>query len=529
MGSQSPAMRDPGPSRRRLRKYETFDDAVKLLKSAQNVVILAGAGISTSIGIPDFRSKDGLYNNVNTKKRFADPQQLFTKATFCDAPLDFYSDVMPIIPKLRTATEGGRITKPEDIVEYVPRFSLTHAFFNLLDDKNKLRTIYTQNIDGLEKAAGVESSLVVNCHGSWDSATCMTCRGKVTADDYLPVVYKRALPLCMCAKPVEREASLVIKRTMRDRPKKSEVPVEYLQASKPKLRKSESSPALKKRKRVSQDETTDPQSRPGLFKPDITFFDEGISRAYEPRLLQDATKVDLFVIIGTSLPVEPVNKLPFEIPSNVPQIWISREHCQRAGLKVDIELLGDCDLVAEELCRRAGWTTGLENRLWRNKFGSRQQAKHQLGNLRNHITPMEDQNTDNASIKRESSPLNNDIKMVPEPALVTTEERVTSTNTQAVASNDLPVYPAEMQEMIYAPRAEPGPAVVITDETSTSADIRAVTLNDLPLRPADLRKPEDTPPRKCSPSPAKSKSLPESKVKVDCDLGTEWKWYVRGR
>ena len=486
MASQSPARRESEPVRRRLRKYETFEDAVQLLKSAQNVVILAGAGISTSIGIPDFRSKDGLYNNASTKKRFADPQELFTKATFCDAPLDFYNDIMPIIPKLRTPEQGGQIAKPEDIVDFVPQFGLTHAFFNLLDDKEKIRTIYTQNIDGLEKAAGVQASRVINCHGSWDTATCMTCRGKVSGDNYLPVIYKGALPLCVCAKPVDREASLS-KRSMRERPKKAEEKIEYLQASKPKLRKSESTSALKKRKRSDEDET-DPQSRAGLLKPDITFFDEGISKAYEPRLLRDATKADVFLIVGTSLPVEPVNKLPFEIPASVPQIWISREHCQRTGLKVDIELLGDCDLVVEELCRRAGWTTGLENRLWRNRYGSRQQAKEKLDKLRNEKPPVEDDEGTGTEIKSPGSPLKREVKV------------------------------------------EPSPTLIVTEGATTNANVHVVTMNDLALRPAgELQKSEGLPKTKCSPSPAKSKPLPESKVKVESDLGVDWRWYVRSR
>ncbi|RMD41726.1 hypothetical protein DV735_g3399, partial [Chaetothyriales sp. CBS 134920] len=380
MGHHSPSQRSE-PIRRRLRQYETFDDAVKLLKTAQQVVVLAGAGISTGVGIPDFRSKDGLYNNSTSKKRFADPQELFTKTSFCDAPLAFYSDVMPIIPKLRAVEEGGGIAHPEDLVDYAPRFGLTHAFFKLLDDKKKLRTVYTQNIDGLEKAAGVDPSRVINCHGSWDTATCMTCGGKVSADDYLPVVYKGALPLCECAKVDTRPSAIQSQRRVRERPKKADVHVEYLQASKPKLRKSESTPSLKKRRRESDDETSDPLSRPGLLKPDITFFDEGISRTYGPRLLRDAGKLDLFLIIGTSLPVEPVNKLPFEIPASVPQIWISREHCKRPGLRVDIELLGDCDLVVEELCRRAGWSSALANRRWRNRFGSNLQSRRQLSEL----------------------------------------------------------------------------------------------------------------------------------------------------
>jgi NAD+-dependent protein deacetylase SIR2 len=45
--------------RRKLNRYNTVDDAVRLLKESTSIGILCGAGISTAVGIPDFRSKDG--------------------------------------------------------------------------------------------------------------------------------------------------------------------------------------------------------------------------------------------------------------------------------------------------------------------------------------------------------------------------------------------------------------------------------------------------------------------------------------
>ena len=42
-----------------------FDDITQLLASKKNIIVLAGAGISVSCGIPDFRSGDGLYNTLN--------------------------------------------------------------------------------------------------------------------------------------------------------------------------------------------------------------------------------------------------------------------------------------------------------------------------------------------------------------------------------------------------------------------------------------------------------------------------------
>ena len=43
----------------------SFDDITQLLASKKNIIVLVGAGISVSCGIPDFRSNDGLYNTLD--------------------------------------------------------------------------------------------------------------------------------------------------------------------------------------------------------------------------------------------------------------------------------------------------------------------------------------------------------------------------------------------------------------------------------------------------------------------------------
>jgi NAD-dependent SIR2 family protein deacetylase len=257
-----------------------------------------------------------------------------------------------------------------------------------MDSKDKLLQIFTQNIDGLEHAAGVDDEIIVKCHGSWDTATCITCKGTVNANQYLPVVHAGNLPLCACAKPTEPSTE----STKATRPRKqssANANVEYLESRPPDEADSSIKPALKfsgkKRKRRDSDDESDASEslgRPGLLKPDITFFSEGISSNFRPAVNKIKPQVDLLIIIGTSLPVEPVNLLPFDIPPEVPQIWISNERCKREGLSVDIQLLGDCNLVVEELCRQAGWTNGLLNRLWKNNIGSNLQAKEAL-QLRN--------------------------------------------------------------------------------------------------------------------------------------------------
>lgn len=90
------------------------------------------------------------------------------------------------------------------------------------------------------------------------------------------------------------------------------------------------------------------------MKPDITFFGEDLPDAFSQRLtLHDREKVDLVLVIGTSLKVAPVSEVVGFLPRDTPQVYISREPCSHVDF--DVDLLGDCDVIVAELCRRAGW------------------------------------------------------------------------------------------------------------------------------------------------------------------------------
>lgn len=90
------------------------------------------------------------------------------------------------------------------------------------------------------------------------------------------------------------------------------------------------------------------------MKPDITFFGEALPDEFSRRLTgSDRFKTDLVIVIGTSLKVAPVSELVPFLPPHIPQIYISRTPVNHHNF--DIDLLGDCDVVVSELCKRAGW------------------------------------------------------------------------------------------------------------------------------------------------------------------------------
>ncbi|KIX94369.1 uncharacterized protein Z520_09755 [Fonsecaea multimorphosa CBS 102226] len=373
----SPAKRVP-QIRPRLNQYYTLDHAVSLFKSSKNIIILTGAGISTSLGVPDFRSANGVYNLL-VDSVYDDPQELFHIDNFKMDPEEFFKQAAKVFPKMQGLVPGGRAVdssqSANDIcASQVPKYSLTHAFISLLQAKGKLLTNYTQNIDGLELAAGVSPSKLIQCHGTLATATCMSCGKRTTARKYMPVVRAGGVPYCKC--------------TLVDGGPKPRTGSKHRGRS-----------GKKKRKRDEFEDTDSEDSAAktdfpkGLLKPDMTFFGEDIADSYAPRLKIDKSKVDLLVIVGTSLKVEPVNEMLLNIPVTVPQIWISKDRCQREGVKVDIELLGECDLVLEEIARRAGWEEALKERLWstgkspnandpltKKTSTNKEQAKHKQSN-----------------------------------------------------------------------------------------------------------------------------------------------------
>lgn len=160
-------------------KIHTFGDLLRELGTAQNIVVLCGAGISTSLGIPDFRSADGLYKSLDLESLgLSDPQEVFDLEVFDSDPTPFYR----VASKVMMPTQA--------------LISPTHAFLKLLQDKGKLLRIYTQNIDDLEHIAGIEESKMVQCHGAFHMATCRKCGAKVTCESLRPEIEAGEIPMC---------------------------------------------------------------------------------------------------------------------------------------------------------------------------------------------------------------------------------------------------------------------------------------------------------------------------------------------
>lgn len=92
------------------------------------------------------------------------------------------------------------------------------------------------------------------------------------------------------------------------------------------------------------------------MKPDIVFFGEGLPMDFHRAMAGDRDEADLLLIIGSSLKVQPVALIPSSVPAKIPQVLINREPLPDQS--VDVELLGDADVLVDHLCRALGddWT-----------------------------------------------------------------------------------------------------------------------------------------------------------------------------
>jgi len=271
------SMTDDSPMRNRLRSVSSLNDVVRLLNTSSRIMVLTGAGVSVSCGIPDFRSHNGVYARLATEfPDLPDPQSMFCIDYFNKDPRPFFKFAREIYP--------GQF-KP----------SPSHQFIKALEKKGRLLRNYTQNIDTLEQVMGIEN--VIECHGSFATATCTQCGHKVSAETIRLDVFEQRIPRCtICV------------------------------------------------------------NSSGIMKPDIVFFGEGLPDSFHKAIEDDKNNCDLLIVIGSSLKVRPVARIPNMINKHVPQILINRERLPH--MNFDVELLGDSDVIVDHLCRMLGsdWT-----------------------------------------------------------------------------------------------------------------------------------------------------------------------------
>jgi len=157
-------------------------DLLKILQGVaqgkhKNVIVMCGAGISVSAGIPDFRTPGtGLYDNL-AKYNLPQPEAIFDLGYLRKNPKAFNTLAKELFPG-----------------DYSP--TPTHHFIKLLHDQGVLLRCFSQNIDGLEQLAGLPEQKLVQAHGGFSKAHCIDCSEEHPTSEVRKAVMADEIPRC---------------------------------------------------------------------------------------------------------------------------------------------------------------------------------------------------------------------------------------------------------------------------------------------------------------------------------------------
>ncbi len=223
---------------------ETFNEriaqAASLIKDSSYLTVFTGAGISTDSGIPDFRSPGGVwdrYRVVTYQEFVASPE---ARAYYWKMKEEFTLQLLQSQP------------------------NRAHLAVAELERMGLLKSVVTQNIDGLHQKAGNSPTKVIELHGTNLWAHCIQCKKRWGMHELI--------------------------RTLRQ---------------------------------VNYDPRCDECN--GLIKPSTIAFGEPMPEEEMKRAIQEATRTDLMLMIGSSLQVEPAASIPrFAYHNGAKLIFINR-------------------------------------------------------------------------------------------------------------------------------------------------------------------------------------------------------------
>lgn len=158
------------------KRNDMYEKLRNYIEESNNIVFFGGAGVSTESGIPDFRSKDGLYNQHDVRFENYEPEYLLNKECLYNNPKVFY--------------EFYR--QKMDVRDIQP--NITHRVLATLEKAGKVKAIVTQNVDGLHQKAGSEN--VYEIHGTTQKNYCSKCNMEYHPDFLFDTKLK--IPKCEC-------------------------------------------------------------------------------------------------------------------------------------------------------------------------------------------------------------------------------------------------------------------------------------------------------------------------------------------
>lgn len=268
----------------------------------QRVIVMCGDGVSANAGVPHLRTTNVELHEKLQRLDVPDAKSIFDVDYFKQRPDAFYE-------LCRDMWSGTYDPTP------------SHYFIRLLSEKGLLQRCYTENIDFLERRAGVDDDQLVAAYGDFESAHVI--------DDVLGLDHTY------------------------------DVSISELKAA---LDKGGSEGWQQLREHYG-----------GLVKPKICFFGEELPENFMTLYRMDLESCDLLLVLGTSLQIAPFNRLLSIVPSSVPRLLINQEptglsedlhsgfcfHHPESNLR-DVFYASECDSGVRALVDKLGWTSDLD-------------------------------------------------------------------------------------------------------------------------------------------------------------------------
>lgn len=267
-------------------------DLSSYIAKSKRALIVTGAGISCSSGIPDFRSAGGLYNIVKEKHpdTFLKGQELFDASLFSNEKTTkcFYT----FMAELRSLISNANPT-------------LTHEFIQSLTTKGQLLRCYTQNIDFLEEGLDIPT---IQLHGTMKEVKCSLCSTTYEfTDEYETMFRNGEAPVCPRCEDLDAERTRLGKR----------------------------------------------QLAMGLLRPAIVLYNEAHPQGEtigQVQVNDIKKKPDLMIVMGTSLKIPALKKFIKEAARSIHSkpggcvVFVNKTSPTKEWDKVfDYEVLGDSD------------------------------------------------------------------------------------------------------------------------------------------------------------------------------------------
>ena len=289
-----------------------------LSPECRSIAFVTGAGISVASGIPDFRSPGGMYDTLKPDLLTCTAQErrwMEMDPTFVVTWDIFSRNAFPYLEVRRPFILG---TQQQEW-----KATIAHRFLEILENKtDKLKRVYTQNIDGLDFQCSVPAHKIIPVHGSIAKARCEGCGAEMDFDTFCDSVRNNIKDIY----------------NQDDQAPMESTPILCNSCHKP------------------------------LVKPATVLFGRPLPRIFFDCAEHDLPTVDLLFIVGTSLIVSPAKSLVYRVPDTTKRVVVNLEPVgQDLGIDYsksscrDLFLQGTCDQIFLDLLCELEWIDELDS------------------------------------------------------------------------------------------------------------------------------------------------------------------------